>query len=358
MKKILQLVSYNNFEKAYRYLTKYGLKALLWKCKIHFMGAIAHSDSQLDDEQCKRISQYQSQIIEDVYASIDIVIPIYNAADDLADCYASVLKYTNLKKHRLILINDHSCNYKISILLDKIQRDAEIGALNIVILHNSSNMGFVKTVNVGMRFSESDVILLNSDTVVTQSWVEKLQLASCSYSNVATVTPFSNNATICSLPKFLEDNPIPCGYSIDAFAQLVERISMLRYPEIPTGIGFCMYITRRAIKEIGIFDEAEFGKGYCEENDFCMRASNAGYRNLLCDNLFIYHKGGQSFTDSVKTKRQEENLEKLVRRYPDYLTLINEYVYHNPIRYYHDIIPQILAEELKFRERESKYAGL
>ena len=46
---------------------------------------------------------------------------------------------------------------------------------NIIVLENETNLGFVKTVNKGMQYSENDVILLNSDTEVTKNWIEKIR---------------------------------------------------------------------------------------------------------------------------------------------------------------------------------------
>ena len=47
-----------------------------------------------------------------------------------------------------------------------------------------------------------------------------------------------------------------------------------------TGVGFCLYIRRQLIESVGAFDPV-FGLGYGEENDFCMRATRAGFRNVL-----------------------------------------------------------------------------
>lgn len=47
--------------------------------------------------------------------------------------------------------------------------------------------------------------------------------------------------------------------------------------EMPTGVGFCMGINWDVWKNIGSFDEDRFGKGYGEENDWCMRAISASF---------------------------------------------------------------------------------
>ena len=103
---------------------------------------------------------------------------------------------------------------------------------NIVLLDNEENLGFVGTVNKGMQYSKNDVILLNSDTEVTKNWIEKIQ--ECAYSNeyIATVTPLTNNGTICSVPNFGIDNELPSNMTLDEYAEMIEKTSLKLYLEI------------------------------------------------------------------------------------------------------------------------------
>jgi GT2 family glycosyltransferase len=71
----------------------------------------------------------------------------------------------------------------------------------------------------------------------------------------------------------------------------IEAAAVRIYPDIPTGVGFCMFIRRRLLNKIGLFDAVTFRLGYGEENDFCMRALAAGWRNVLCDDTFVQHVG-------------------------------------------------------------------
>ena len=106
-----------------------------------------------------------------------------------------------------------------------------------------------------MQYSEDrDVLLLNSDTVVTKGWMDKI--IACAYSSpeIGTVTPMSNAATLCSVPVICVDNKIPENLSIDEYAELVERCSLKKYPRITAAVGFCMYIKRAVINEVGLFD--------------------------------------------------------------------------------------------------------
>lgn len=243
---------------------------------------------------------------------IDIIIPIYNAYDDLQKCISSILTHTNLEHHRMILVNDASPDPRISPYLRTLEKT------NVVVLANEKNLGFSGSINRGIQVSgDRDVILLNSDTIVTKNWVEKI--IACAYSDetIATVTPLSNNATLCSVPEFLKENTLPDGYTLDEYAQLIEQISLKAYPRIPVANGFCMYIKREVIEKIGVFDSATFGRGYGEENDFCYRAEQIGYCHAMCDDTYIYHTGTTSFVSEEKRKYIEAHDKILNDRYQE-----------------------------------------
>lgn len=255
---------------------------------------------------------------------IDIIVPVYNGLEDVKKCVKSVKENTDLNRHRLILVDDKSPDCEVLPFLKSIESKA------IHIIESTVNEGFSASVNKGMKYSDRDVILLNSDTVVTEGWVEKL--ITCAYSRraAATVTPLSNAATLCSVPEFLRDNPLPEGYSVEKMGELIERCSIRRYPKITVAVGFCMYIKREVLNQIGYFDAETFGKGYGEENDFCHRAEKLGYMHLMCDDTFIYHKGTASFESEEKKKLLQEHERILWERYPEYIKENQQYCMENP----------------------------
>ena len=283
--------------------------------------------------------------------NVDIIVPVYNAYEYTEECIKSVLKNTDLNKHRLILINDKSPDEKIMPMLQKYVRENE--DKQIVVLENEENSGFVKTVNRGMCYSKNDVILLNSDTEVTNNWLEKM--ITCAYSNdyIATATALTNNGTIASVPNFGVDNDLPKNMTLEQYAKMIEDISLKRYPELTTGNGFCMYIKRNVIEEIGLFDDITFEKGYGEENDFCYRALDHGYTNVLCDDTFIYHKGTQSFKKENLTKTRaaiiDDHMKKLRAKYPIYTTKTDQFLALNPIK---DISKNVLLNTLIYKKRK------
>lgn len=260
--------------------------------------------------------------------SVDIIIPIYNAADDLKICLESIYKNTDLSKNRLVLINDNSSDSRIKEILDSQKRE------NVIVIHNDKNQGFSANINLGMAQSEeNDVILLNSDTVVTDRWVEKM--VDCAYSSpeIGTVTPLSNNATLCSVPVFCEENKLPENIDAEKMGRIVEHCSMKKYPRISVAHGFCMLVKREVINLIGNFDAATFGRGYGEENDFCNRAEQVGFIHVQCDDTFILHTGTKSFVSAEKEEYIRKHDMILRKRYPSQMHANDVYVRDNPNGY-------------------------
>lgn len=257
---------------------------------------------------------------------VDIIIPVYNGLEDLKKCVDSIKRHTDLSVHRVILVDDKSPDEQVLPYLRSLAQECE----GILLIESEKNEGFSASVNKGMKYSDRDVILLNSDTIVTAGWVEKITTCAYFSAAIATVTPMSNAATLCSVPEFLKDNPLPEGYSVDDMAELVEACSIRRYPKISVAVGFCMYIKRTVLNQIGFFDAEAFGKGYGEENDFCYRAEKQGYIHVMCDDTFIYHKGTASFDTEEKRKLIQEHEEILKERHMEYVRKNERYCQENP----------------------------
>lgn len=261
-------------------------------------------------------------------SGVDIIIPIYNAADDLEICLESIYKHTDLENNRLVLINDNSPDPRIKEILDAQSHN------NVIVIHNEKNQGFSANINLGMKQSlDNDVLLLNSDTIVTRNWIEKIVRCAYSAEEIGTVTPLSNNATLCSVPVFCEENKLPVNINVDKMAEIVERCSMHKYPRISVAHGFCMFIKREVINKIGFFDAETFGRGYGEENDYCNRAEQMGYIHVQCDDTFILHTGTKSFVSAEKEAYIREHDRILRKRYPEQMHANDVYVSTNPNGY-------------------------
>lgn len=265
---------------------------------------------------------------------IDLVVPVYNAPDFTKRCLASVLANTDAD-YRLIVIDDCSTDPAIADILEDFRSRGGEGHLQeMQILRNERNLGFIGTVNRAFSLAKHHVVLLNTDTEVPPGWLSRLVRPLFGGERIATVTPFSNSAEICSFPRMAENNDLPEGMDVAAVDAVFRRYGDTSAVEIPTGVGFAMAISQECLKSLGGFDTA-FGKGYGEENDFCRRAAAAGWKNVQVRDLFIYHKHGASFatrTDASKAERLAKNLAIINQRYPGYDRMIQEYIAKDPCR--------------------------
>jgi len=280
--------------------------------------------------EAKRTIEANDEQEQERLIMYDVIIPVYNDINTI-ECIQRCLKYTDFA-YRLVVVNDESSNKEVLNFLDTL-RNIE----NIVLIDNEVNLGFTASVNKGMSYSDNDVVLLNTDAFVTRGWLSKMHQCAYSDERIMTVTPLSNNATICSVPDFNKDNEIPEGFDIDSFAEFIDAVSLKKYTRLPTGIGFCMLIKRAALNFFGLFDVELFGKGYGEENDFCLKLGEAGYYNVVDDATFVYHKGQCSFKETTNT-RLKENLAVLGKKYPYYFSMVQKFVKNNPMKAIHENI--------------------
>ena len=260
---------------------------------------------------------------------IDIVIPVYRGETETRTCVESVLGSRVRTPCEVIVIDDASPEAALRPWLADLGRDRRI----TLIVH-PRNRGFVGTANEAMALHpDRDVVLLNSDTEVAPGWLDRLAACAASNASIGTVTPFSNNATIMSYPRTLERNALPPGEttaSLDAaFAAANAGMSI----DVPTAVGFCMYIARRCIDTIGPFDEERYGAGYGEEVDFCMRAARAGLRNVAAADVFVRHVGEVSFGDTGNERRQRAQA-IVDALYPEFQPRVRDFIARDPLAPY------------------------
>jgi O-antigen biosynthesis protein len=234
---------------------------------------------------------------------VTVIVPVYRGVEDVRRCLESVIRHAANSDVSLqvLAIDDASPEPEVRMYLDALA--SEDLTVPFTTIHNHENLGFVRTVNLGINQSPGDVVILNADAIVTDRWLDRLA-AAATEADVATVTPLTNFGSICTLPRsvvaaFALEGTDP---KIDECAGFVLGQSLHLRPEVITGVGFCMYVTRAALEVCGRFDAETFGAGYGEEVDFCLRASRVGFRHLVEDATFVYHHGAGSFGDQRKAR--------------------------------------------------------
>ena len=282
---------------------------------------------------------------------VDVVIPVYADLTLTRRCIDAVLNDPERCYSQLIIVDDASPEAELSALCAELASEGKCD-----LIRHDRNQGFVAAVNAGIQAAKDrDLVILNSDTAVPSGWLQRLRLAADNHPTAASITPFSNNATICSYPNFCEDNDLPAGLDHEAIDALCSEANNGQVVGIPTGVGFCMYLRRAAIDEAGLFDEAAFGRGYGEENDWCLRATAKGWQHLLAADVFVYHAGGASFGDEA-SEYQANALAVISERYPDYERQIAAFIEADPIesaRYAVDTArPDSTAVISEYRHRE------
>ncbi len=259
---------------------------------------------------------------------IDVIIPVYRGLAPTRRCLESVLESHVDVPHEVIVIDDASPEPDISAWLKQL---SEAGRITLVT--HASNAGFVASANEGMGMHpDRDVVLLNSDTEVADGWLDGLAACAARESGVGTVTPFSNNATICSYPHYPDGGPMPNDCTVEQMARLLSDVNAGLSVEIPTGVGFCLFIRRACLNDIGAFDEAAFGKGYGEEVDFCLRASRGGWRHYLAADVFVFHEGSVSFTPEAASERKREAQKIVDERFPGFREPLATFFQRDPAR--------------------------
>ncbi len=259
---------------------------------------------------------------------IDIVVPCYRNAPLVTGLFRSIgqsqAELTALRA-RVIAINDSPDDGELCAALDAGQ--AELEGVPVEVLTNQRNLGFVRSVNAGLRVpvaDRHDVLLLNTDTVLSQGAVREMAEVAYLDPMIGFVSPRSNNATLCSLPHQAPDLQVSVDEAYASFRILAQYLPRYRY--VPVGVGFCLFIKAEVITEFGVFDET-YGYGYNEENDLMMRANRCGYRAALANWAFVYHAGGASFKLSEHSAEEQEsrNASILSARYPEYWPSVQRY---------------------------------
>ena len=282
---------------------------------------------------------------------VDIVIPVYRNQALTQRCVESVLSDPDPVMGTIYLVNDATPESELREYCQHVAQEDRVE-----LIEHSENQGFVASVNEGFQLADGrDVVILNSDTEVPKNWLGRLKAAADQNPKAASITPFSNNATICSYPNFCEDNDLPAGMDHGAVDALFREANDGQTLEIPTGVGFCMYLRRAAIDDVGVFDEDAFGRGYGEENDWCLRATERGWKHLLTADVFVYHAGGASFGDQA-SENQANALAVISGRYPNYERQIAAFIEADPMepaRYAVDCArPDSVAVMSEYRQRE------
>lgn len=249
--------------------------------------------------------------------TVDVVVCVHNAPEDVRRCLWSLTACATHPFH-LIVVDDGS-DTATAALLD------EVAATNptVDLIHSPGPVhGYTVAANLGLARSTADyVVLLNSDTIVTTGWLERLLDCGESDQRIGVLGPLSNAAAHQSLPHVRTENgawavnQLPAWLTVEGMAAIVHRISDRERPRLPFINGFCYVVKRPVLDAIGRFDEEHFAEGYCEENDFSYRALQAGFELAVADDVYVFHAKSRSYTQEGRNQRAKANYQVFLEKH-------------------------------------------
>ncbi|MBV9076345.1 MAG: glycosyltransferase family 2 protein [Methylobacteriaceae bacterium] len=256
---------------------------------------------------------------------VTVIVPVYADLAATRRCLQTLLADTPRHVDRtIVLVDDASPDPALTALLDS---HAAAGEVRLV--RNPANLGFAASVNRGLAEAPGDVLILNADTVLPLRCLDRLARAARSAPDIGTVTPLSNNGEATSLPRPFVENPLPDWDELVAIDHAAAEANRGLTVELPNGTGFCLYVTAACLDAVGPLAVA-FGRGYLEDVDFCLRAAQAGFRNVCAADVYVGHAGSRSF-GAGKRALVVRNLRILEARHPGYERASAAFVAQDPL---------------------------
>lgn len=245
--------------------------------------------------------------------SIDIIIPVFNAVEDLAACLASIDQWWVSAIRNVILVDDVS-NVETVAWMEAYVRSAPHARL----VRRAENGGFTASIASGMDCSTAPyVVLLNSDTLVGPGWLDRLWFALTRRWTTAMAGPVSNSAYFQTLvpadrssagltaPQFEEN------VDVESASAIILLSSRRAYPRVPFLSGFCLMLRRDIYDLAGGLDVAAFPRGYWEVQDLSLRFMDLGYDAVIADDVFVRHNGGGSIDHGHRAALSQEGRRRI-----------------------------------------------
>lgn len=259
-----------------------------------------------------------SHVTHGTTATIDVVVCVHNAPDDVRACLDSIARHHEGGHLRLIIVDDGSATPTRALL-----QDFASGRDWVRVVHNAVPVGYARAANHGVELSSAEiVILLNSDTIVTPGWAEKLADTLLTTPGAGIAGPLSNAASHQSIPNSqggshqTATNDLPQGITPDLLNAACEKWTIDHViPRVSLVHGFCFAVRREVFDAIGLFDIENFPRGYGEEDDFCIRAANAGYSLVIATHTYVYHAKSKSHDASDRIGLMRMGASNLTRKH-------------------------------------------
>lgn len=242
----------------------------------------------------------RARIFEETVAEatplVSVVVLSYNNWHLTRACLHSLLALSDYPQLEIIIVDNASTDETRSALPEIASGDRRVR-----VILNDENVGFAAGNNVGLRAARGDyVVLLNNDTYVTRGWVRDLIRPLMLDPSIGLAGPLTNNIG--------NEAKITASYKTKAEMARVARALRRKYVrrrfETTSVAFFCVAMSRAVIEAVGVLDET-YGLGFFEDDDYCKRVLDAGFRIVIVDDVFIHHELSAGFATLPDGKKRE-----------------------------------------------------
>ena len=258
-----------------------------------------------------------------------LAITAYNGRDIVPRAVRSAKRLNNeLADVDIVVLDDCSPERGFSAMISQLCRE-----LDVLYYRSPRNLGIPRNVSLAMLMAEQlrydYVVISNSDVLYAACAIDELVRVHLADPSVGSVTAWSNNVSVFSLPNGDPDSFLANQDVVDWLGASLAGKYAANGMDIPAGISFAMLVPTDVIRDVGIMDPV-FGRGYCEEIDWSLRSRAAGYRVALGLGAFVYHQGrGSNLEAGVIAGDQTsvpENEAIIDMRYPLFRTQVSSFI--------------------------------
>lgn len=185
---------------------------------------------------------------------------------------------------------------------------------NAQFIQGPSNLGYAGGMNAAVQHARGRwLLLVNNDTEFAPHALDALkQVLQTAPPNMAMIGPVTNAA---GNGQRLYDPSKSKEEWLELGAWLNTNPTGLLLPTYRCDF-FCIAIRRDAWDRLKGLDTI-FGMGYFEDFDFSLRLRDAGFDQAITEDVFIYHQGSATFSQSSELKRLIRKNKKLMeKRHP------------------------------------------
>lgn len=230
-----------------------------------------------------RIEDFEKVVHQLHNPLVSIIVLTYNNLDLTKACLESLEKNTTYANYEIIIVDNASTDGTQTFLKQHYSQ-------HTVIL-NTENKGFSGGNNIGLKAAQGEyLVILNNDTQLTPGWLSTLVQHLQRNPDIGLIGPTTNN--IGNQAKITTYYKNTVQMLSEAYKISLENMGGLI--PLKTLAFFCVMMPRKVLEKVGLLDE-QFGIGFFEDDDYCRRVEQAGYKIICAKDVFVHHHLSASF---------------------------------------------------------------